>query len=129
MSNFLIRTHLSVGEWLRVSVGWTAACLLACAAFNLLLNRLLPAVAAAPSGNAFLLSATTAHCLIWWQAVFGGDAIIQREERQHAFTWTRLVANVWLVALTVFQLLCLFGLLLVAVFRNSTGVDMGPFVG
>jgi hypothetical protein len=129
MSNFLIRTQLTTGEWLRLSISWTVACSLVCVIFNLLLNRLFPTLSAATSSNALLLSAAVAHCLIWWQAVFGGDAIIQREERQQAFTWTRLAANVWLVGLTVFQLLSLFGLLLLALFRNSTGADIGSFLG
>jgi hypothetical protein len=127
MSSFLIRSYASAGEWLRLSIGWTAACLIGCAVFNLLLGRALPALSNEASSNAFLGSTAVAHCLIWWQAVLGGDATIRHEERQQDFTWTRLAANVWLVGLTALQWLSLFGLLLLALFRNST--DMGPFLG
>lgn len=128
MSNFIIRTQISVGEWLRLSICWTGACVLLCVVFNALLYRLFPTLSAATSGTAFFLSAAVAHCLIWWQAVFGGDTIIEREERQNAFTWTRLAANVWLVGLTVFQLFSLFGLLLAALFWNETGANSTWFL-
>lgn len=128
MSNFLIPSQLSVGGWLRLSVCWTGASLLLCIVFNVLLQQLLPTLSATATGNALFLSATATHCLIWWQAVFGGDTVIQREERQHAFTWTRLAANVWLVGLTVFQLFCLFGLLLAALFWNETGANSAWFL-
>lgn len=123
MSSFLICAQISVGKWLRLSICWTGACVLLCTVFNVLLRRLCPTLSAATSGAAFFGSVAVAHCLVWWQAVCGGDAIIQREERQNTFTWTRLAANVWLVGLTVFQLFSLFELLLAALFWNETGAN------
>lgn len=111
----------SAGAWLRLSMAWTAACLLGCGGFNLLLRQLLPTLSEVAGSQALLASAAVAHCLIWWQAVLGGDAIIRYEERQQDFTWARLAANLWLVGLTLFQLLCLFGLLLVAFFQQGEG--------
>jgi uncharacterized membrane protein len=127
MSNSLSHFYPSAGQWLRLSMGWTAACLAACVLFNLLLNSALPTLSDEAGGKALLVSAGVAHSLIWWQAVLGGNAIIRREEQQQDFTWTRLAANLWLVVLTLFQLLCLFGLLLLAVLLHSEGALIGRF--
>lgn len=99
----------TVSEWLLSSVCWTGACLgtwwLAWLLFDNVLSKILGGVALIGMPVSFCV----AHSLIWRRAVAGGRAIIRHDEEHHDFTWLRLAANLWLVVLTVFQLACLLG--------------------
>jgi hypothetical protein len=84
------------------------------------------------------VSFCVAHGLIWWRAVAGGRALIRYDEHHHDFSWTRLAANLWLVALTVFQLACLvspfilMGWLLLSDTSNTSSnpaISNEPFFG
>lgn len=97
----------TVGEWLRSSLCWTGACLGSMLLGWLVLPHVLPTALASSLVSGMPTGTVVAHVLIWRYAVRGGRAIIRQDEEQHEFTPTRLAANLWLVALTLFQLSCL----------------------
>ena len=98
----------TVSQWLRSSLCWTGACLGGALLGWLVLPRVLPGdLGALVATGVMPLSIVVAHILIWQRAVSGGRAIIRYDEEHHDFSLTRVAANLWLVALTVFQLACL----------------------
>jgi hypothetical protein len=106
MSSPFARPH-TTGEWLRSSICWTVSCLGALYFYEVLIYELLGNVLGGFATAFLCLFTIAAHILIWKRAVAGGRAIIRHDEQHHAFSWTRLAANLWLVALTLFQLACL----------------------
>ncbi len=105
MTNPFVRPH-TLSDWLRSSLCWTGACLGGLLLAWLLLF-ILPAPLAQLVGSCLLPGGLLAHVLIWRYAITGGRAIIHQDQEQHDFTPLRLAANLWLVALTLFQLACL----------------------
>ena len=105
----------TTGEWLASSVCWTSSCLVALLLFNLLLARVPGHLTGETEAKLFFGSLCVAHVLIWWLAVAGGQAIIRYDEQRHYLSWTRLAASLWLVLLTVFQLVGLLGLVVVVI--------------
>lgn len=127
MSNPFLRP-VTVSQWLRSSLCWTGACLVGALAW-LVLPEVLPVSLAGFAALGTPLGFVVAHLLIWQRAVRGGRAIIRHDEEQHAFSSLRLVANLWLVVLTLFQLACLLApivLLGLLVFGSSAAPPASP---
>ena len=106
---------LNTRQWLLSSICWTGSCL---GAVWLADAMLIKASNWLPSGvfpALLLASLWGAHGLIWWRGVVGGRTIIRYDERHNDLSWTRLGANLWLIALLLFQMVCLLWLLFLAV--------------
>lgn len=125
MNNPFHKPH-TVSEWLLSSVCWTGACLgtwwLACLLLDNVLSKILGGVALIGIPVSFCV----AHLLIWRHAVAGGRAIIRYDEEHHDFSWPRLAANLWLLLLTLFQVTCLLGPLLLIGWLLLSGTPGAP---
>ena len=128
MRNPFLRPE-TVSQWLLGSICWTGSCLSAWGLACLLLDK--APLQAAGSLPFFVIPVGfyAAHGLIWWRAVAGGRAIIRYDEQHHSFSHTRLAANLWLVALTLFQLACLLGpfMLMGWLLLNDTSAASNPY--
>jgi hypothetical protein len=108
MTNPFLKPY-TVGEWLRSSLSWTGACLGGLLLGWLVLPNVLPMALGSLVADGMPFGTVVAYLLIWRYAVQGGRAIIRHDEEHHDLSLTRVAANLWLVALTVFQLACLLG--------------------
>ncbi|MDJ0365528.1 hypothetical protein QMK33_10210 [Hymenobacter sp. H14-R3] len=122
-------------EWLRSSLCWTGASLGAWWLGYLLIDNMLRQVAGGLLAFLMPVGFCVAHVLIWRRAVAGGRAIIRHDEQHHDFSWTRLAANLWLVALTLFQVagllspLLLIGWVLLRAGSVEPSTSGEPFFG
>jgi hypothetical protein len=105
MHRLFLKPH-TTAEWLRSSICWTGSCLAAALVYDRLIYSALLHASRGIADALLLLLGLALHSLIWWRGVVGGDAIIRDDEQNLAFSWVRLGARLWLMALGLFQLLC-----------------------
>lgn len=110
MRNPFLRPQ-TVSQWLLSSICWTGSCLSAWWLACRLLDNVLPQ---GLGSGSMPVSFCVAHGLIWWRGVRGGNAILRYDEQYLPFSLTRLAARLWFMALGLFQLSCLVGLLFAA---------------
>lgn len=128
MTNPFLKPY-TVGEWLRSSLSWTGVCLGGVLLGWLVLPNVLPMALGNLLAEGMPLGTVVAYLLIWRYAVQGGRAIIRQNEEQRGFSTIRLAASLWLIVLTLFQLACVLGpliLLAALVFGISNEPPASP---
>ena len=107
------------GNWLASSIGWTGSCL---GGWLVLLAGLLnvPVSHGSLGLKLCICGAVVAHFLIWWKGVRNGWA--RSEETDEL--WLRMVGQLWLTALTLFQVFS--SLLLLGIVGMVFGENEGP---
>jgi hypothetical protein len=128
MKNPFLKPY-TVSEWLRSSLCWTGACLGGSLLGWLVLPDVLPVALGSLVDTSLPPGIVVAHILIWQHAVKGGREIIRHDEEHHNLSLTRMAASLWLIVLTLFQLACLLGpiiLLGILLFSASTAPPASP---
>jgi hypothetical protein len=128
MKNPFLKPY-TISEWLRSSLCWTGACLGGLLLGWLVLPNVLPMALGNLVAGVMPFGTVVAYLLIWRYAVKGGRAIIRHDEEHHNLSLTRMAASLWLIVLTLFQLACLLGpiiLLGILLFSASTAPPASP---
>jgi hypothetical protein len=125
------------GQWLRSSVGWTATCLVgACLVNQLAYSKfVVDTGAVTPATKVAVVLAFGSCCvfygLVWWLALSGSSAVLERAKQRGGFSWATLAAEVWKGVLICLQLICLLLLLLqlLVTLLIVADPDMAPHFG